>query len=186
MGEKILAPLISSDARVLDFGCGPGFLAGQVHTVAREVVAVDVSSGTVACAGVLNPGPTYRVNKNGILPVADETIDLVYSIAVFQHIDPAEWPAYFDDFARVLRPGGRGICHVAVADHDPVTYREPGGLRGRYSLRFAERSSAEIIAALGDAGFIDIRVDPMGDPAGLDDDVGRQHLATFRKSASPR
>ena len=180
IAEEILAPMISPGHTVLDFGCGPGFLAGQMRALARAVVAVDVSCGALACARVLNPGPTYRLNRDCVLPVENETIDVVYSIAVFQHIDPATWPAYFAEFARVLRPGGRGACHVAVADHDAVAYHEPHGLRARYSLRFEERSANEVAAALEGAGLVDVLVEPVGRP-GIADDVGRQHIATFRK-----
>lgn len=107
----------------------------------------------------------------------------MYSIAVFQHLDRTEWPAYLADFARVLRPGGRGVCHVAVADRAPRPYREPGGLRGRYSLRYQEHSSGSVATALSDAGFVDVRVAAIDGAASIDDDVGRQHVATFRKDA---
>lgn len=183
IAEQILTPMIGEHATVLDFGCGPGYLAGQVQALAREVVAMDVSSGTLACARVLNPGPSYRLNEDGRLPVADATIDVVYAIAVFQHLDPAQWPAYFAEFARVLRPGGKGVCHVAIADRETAAYRPPGGLRGRYSLRFAEHSGKAVAAVLSDAGFGDVRIEPIAGAAGIDDDVGRQHVATFAKPA---
>lgn len=183
IAETILAPLIAEDAAVLDFGCGPGYLAGHVRGLAREVVAVDVSSVALACANVLNPGPSYRRNRDGRLPVADGSIDVVYSIAVLQHLDRAHWPACFAEFARVLRPGGRGLCHVALAEHDPVAYREPAGMRARYSLRFEEHTGDDVAAALSDAGFVDVRIEPIGSGAGIDDDVGRQHVANFAKPA---
>lgn len=184
IAERILAPLISDEATVLDFGCGPGYLAARVRKLAREVVAVDVSRGTLACAQVLNPGPSYaRLDRGGRLGLPDESIDLVYSIAVFQHIDPGQWPACFRDFVRVLRPGGVGVLHLAVAEQDAVAYHQPRGLRGRYSLRFEEHGSAEVSRALLGAGFVDVRVEPVLGGAGIDDDVGHQHVATFRKPA---
>lgn len=183
IATRLLAPRIDADATVLDFGCGPGFLAGQVCPLAREVIAVDVSGGTLACARVLHPGPAYRLNRGGELPVADATIDLVYSIAVLQHIDPADWPAYFDEFVRVLRPGGHGVCHVVVDDLAPASYRPPKGPRARYSLRFEPRAGDQIAATLVEAGFTDVRVEPLDPASGIDDDVGRQHTATFRKPA---
>jgi len=183
IAEQLLAPMISADATVLDFGCGAGFLACEVCRLGADVVAVDVSAGTLACARVLNPGPNHRLNHDGRLPLADQSVDLVYSIAVFQHLDPTEWPAYLADFARVLRPGGRGVCHVAVADRAARPYREPGGLRGRYSLRYQEHSSGSVATALSDAGFVDVHVAAIDGAASIDDDVGRQHVATFRKDA---
>jgi len=92
-------------------------------------------------------------------------------------------PAVFEDFARVLRSGGHGVCHVAIAENDPVTYREPAGMRARYSLRFAERTSDEVRSDLASAGFVDVEVTPVGFGATVDDDVGAQHIATFRKPA---
>lgn len=181
IAEQILAPSITAGATVLDFGCGPGYLAAEVGAFAVDVIAVDVSAGTLSCAEVLNPGPSYRLNSDERLPVADEAIDVVYSIAVFQHLNPTAWPAWFTEFARVLRPGGRGICHVAVADRAPVTYNEPAGLRARYSLRFEEHGSDVIESVLSDAGFVDVRVAPIQGSVSIDDDVGRQHVATFRK-----
>jgi len=181
IAEEILAPMISRDAVVLDFGCGAGFLAAHIHGLVEQVVAVDVSSGAVACARVLNPGPTYRVNRAGDLPVRDASIDCVYSIAVFQHIDVAEWPRYLADLWRALRPGGHGVCQVAIAEHDPVVYHERPRMRGRYSLRFEERPSAEVAASLRDAGFVDVQITSVGRAASIDDDVGDGFLATFRK-----
>lgn len=182
IAEQILAPMIGADATVLDFGCGAGFLAREVCRFAAEVVAVDISRGTLACASVLNPGPSYRLNHDRRLPLPDGSIDLVYSVAVFQHLDPAEWPSYFADFARVLRPGGRGVCHVAVADREPVSYLDRGGLRGRYSLRFEEHRNDAVASALSAAGFENVRVAPIHGAASIDDDVGRQHVATFSKA----
>ena len=181
IAHEILAPQIAADATVLDFGCGPGYLAAEVAAFAANVIGVDVSAGTLACARVLNCGPTYRINGDGRVPLPDATIDVVYSIAVFQHLDPAAWPAWFAEFARVMRPGAHGFCHLVVAEDDPVTFDEPAGLRGRYSLRFEEHSSTSIASALSDAGFADIRVTPIAAVSTIDDDVGRQHIATFCK-----
>jgi ubiquinone/menaquinone biosynthesis C-methylase UbiE len=82
IAEQIIAPRISGDTTVLDFGCGAGFLAGQLHTLAREVVGVGVSSGTLACAHVLNPGGVPRRALNPAqLPARDPVI---YDTAVLQ------------------------------------------------------------------------------------------------------
>ena len=106
----------------------------------------------------------------------------MYSIAVFQHIDPSDWFRHLDEFASVLRPGGRGIWQVAVATA-PVAYRSSKGLRTRCSLRFKERTSEEVTAAFSDSGFVDVRISPIVATSHIDDEVGTQHLATFCKPA---
>ncbi len=185
IAESLLAPAVSPSARVLDFGCGPGFLARAMNERVQSVVALDISSGTLACARELNPGPTYKLARGAALPVEDGSIDVVYSIAVFQHIDPSDWPSHFDAFSRALRPGGRGLCHFAVADAKPIAYEQPRGPRGLYSLRFQESTSETVLDLLTGAGFVDIQVAPMRDRASIDDDVGQSHIASFWKPASP-
>jgi SAM-dependent methyltransferase len=180
IAEKLLAPQLAPDSRVLDFGCGPGFLAQDVSRRVREVVAVDISSGTLACARELNPGPTYKLVRGTALPVEDASIDTVYAIAVFQHLDPTVWPSHFESFARVLRPGGRGLCHFAIADENPTAFEQPKGVRGLYSLRYQESTSKTVYDLLVDAGFVDVRISPTRYVASIDDDVGRQHVAIFR------
>ncbi len=178
----MLTPLLSPDATVLDFGCGPGFLAREIDARVREVIALDVSRGTLACARALNPGPSYVLSPGPGLPVGDGRIDFVYSVAVFQHLDPVDWPAYFREFRRVLRPGGSGLCHFAISDEQPAAYRKPRGLRGCYSLRFEESTTEAVVDSLTEAGFADVVVTAMTDVGGIDDDVGRQHMVTFRRA----
>lgn len=183
IADRLLAPVLPPQASVLDFGCGPGFLAGDVSARVSSVIGLDISSGTLACAAALNPGPSYRCLHGEQLPVEDASIDLVYSIAVFQHIDPGDWPRYFHEFHRVLRPGGTGLCHFAIADSDPVSYEQPTGPRALYSLRFQESTTEQVLGVLGRAGFAEIEVRPMEAVAAIDDDVGRSHIATFCKPA---
>lgn len=184
IAAQVLIPRLRPDSVVLDFGCGPGFIASELHPHAQEVIAVDVSRGTLACAEELNPGPSYRRSVGAELPVADATVDLVYAVAVFQHLDPRDWPAYFREFRRVLRPGGTGVCHFPLAEAQPAAYRKPAGPRACYSLRFEQSTSQTVMEALAAAGFTDAEVIPVAELANVDDDVGRQHLVLFRRPAT--
>ena len=62
LADEIVAPYLTSQARVLDYGCGPGYLAAAVADKAAHVDAVDISRGVLACARVLNARPniTYQ------------------------------------------------------------------------------------------------------------------------------
>ena len=181
IADQLLTPRLSPSASALDFGCGPGFLAGIVNQQVDTLVALDVSTGVLACAEVLNPGPAYGLVKGDTLPSPSESVDTIYSMAVFQHIDPADWPSYFDEFLRVLRPGGFGICHFVLNDAAPTEYQQPRGLRGFYSLRFQESSSETVRSQLTSAGFVDIDISPVAATATVTDDIGDQHVAIFYK-----
>jgi SAM-dependent methyltransferase len=103
---------LRSDMTVLDVGCGRG--AGLVDDPVtfrrqlrnlrgkcRSVIGIDVDQ---SAAG--NPGidEFCLLTDGGAWPVASESIDLVVSDFVLEHI---ENPAlYFSEVVRVLRPGG--------------------------------------------------------------------------------
>ena len=47
-------------------------------------------------------------------PVANDSIDFFFSFDVFVHIALEDSFPYAHEMARVLRPGGRGVCHYAI------------------------------------------------------------------------
>jgi 2-polyprenyl-3-methyl-5-hydroxy-6-metoxy-1,4-benzoquinol methylase len=53
LAETLVPPRLSAGARVLDYGCGPGYLAYAVAAQAGHVDAVDISRGVLASARVL-------------------------------------------------------------------------------------------------------------------------------------
>ena len=54
--SDILDPYLKSDIVVVDYGCGPGFLAKHVSRKVKKVYAVDIDDGLIACAKIINPG----------------------------------------------------------------------------------------------------------------------------------
>ncbi len=185
LAEVLVVPRVRRGSRVVDFGCGPGFVAREVseRVPGATVIALDISVGTLACANELNPGPQYRCCRGNRLAVDDASVDFVYSFAVFQHIDLSEWAGYFAAFFRALCAGGRGLCHVALGDSPPAERRAVQGIRGLYSLRYQETTSEFVCDVLANAGFIDVELRPTAELARLDDDIGRSHIATFVKPA---
>ncbi|MGZ5386952.1 MAG: class I SAM-dependent methyltransferase [Solirubrobacterales bacterium] len=149
-GVEHLAPLAAavlevspSPERVLEVGCGTG--AGTLF-LAREfpqarVRGIDISEEmierAVAKVGLDPEGRlAFRVGDAAALPYPDESFDLVAQLNM---------PPFFDQLARVLRPGGFVI--VAASWGDATPFYTPEKL---LTWKFRQRRIEPV--ASGDAG----------------------------------
>jgi SAM-dependent methyltransferase len=64
------------------------------------------------------------------LPVADGSVDFVFSTSLFTHLLEDEVANYLRESWRVLKPGGHMVMNFFSMDHPPPTYG------GRHSFRF--------------------------------------------------
>ena len=106
---------IGEAQRVLDVGCGPGALTGELvrRFGADAVAAVDPSPGFVEAAGRRNPGVDVRRAEAESLPFDDGSFDAVLAQLVVHFMtDPA---AGIAEMRRVARGGG--IVTACVWDH---------------------------------------------------------------------
>jgi SAM-dependent methyltransferase len=101
--------------RVLDVGCGPGALTGELVRLvgADAVAAVDPSESFVAAARERHPTVDVRRAPAEQLPFADEAFDAALAQLVVHFMaDPV---AGLREMARVTRPGG--VVAACVWDH---------------------------------------------------------------------
>jgi len=95
--------------RVLDVGCGPGWVTVQYALGGANVDSVDLSPRTVEIArqhaALANAQARIQVGNAEQLPFSDGEFDLVVSSGVLHHTP--DTPATFRECARVLRPGGK-------------------------------------------------------------------------------
>lgn len=101
----------SKDLRVLDVGCGNGYVLGQYAKCGAKVsgvdltqTALDLSQKRFALAGLQGD---FRLTDGNKLPFEDATFDIACSMGVLHHIaDPRPMIA---EMHRVLKPGGHLI-----------------------------------------------------------------------------
>lgn len=145
---------IPAGGTVLDVGCGPASITALLARAAREdglVLGIDLSEAMLARAVRAELGPQVGFVRADAqqLPLRDETVDAVVSIAVLQLIpNPA---AALAEIARVLRPGGRLAVMVPTAGRAARLW---GALPNIGAYVFGEDEIADI---LEDHGFASVR-----------------------------
>lgn len=97
--------------RALEIGCGPGRLMKPLSRQFGEIHGVDVSDEMIAIAtnrlrSIAHAHPHVGSGAD-LRQFADDSVDFLYSYAVFQHIPSKDVVfSYLADAARVLKPGG--------------------------------------------------------------------------------
>ncbi|UBU08567.1 class I SAM-dependent methyltransferase [Nonomuraea gerenzanensis] len=140
--------------RVLDVGCGTGYLSrilAPVVTPSGHVTGLDPAPEMVRYATRRAPANcTYVQGQGQDLPFPDHSFDLVVSSLAVHHIPKEARPEALRQMYRVLRPGGR----LLIAE-----FRPPAGparhLVGVLSGPAMRHDPRELLGTLiPDAGFV--------------------------------
>lgn len=111
-GRELAARVPQNAADVLDLGCGTGLLTAEIVREGRRVVGLDSSPEMIARARTLYPDLFFCVGNALALPLAGESLDAVFSNAVFHWIPDHE--RLLRGIRRVLRPGGALVCEFGA------------------------------------------------------------------------
>ena len=105
--EEQVGRTLRPDSVLLDAGCGRTVpVLRKFVGRASRLIGVELVEFTDVPSGI----ETFRADLANI-PVADASVDVIMSRSVFEHLeDPA---AVYNEFARILKPGGRVIFLTA-------------------------------------------------------------------------
>ncbi len=99
-----------SRGRALDFGCGVGRLTQALAPYFDEVHGVDIAPSMIELARRYNRHGhrcQYHLNGSGDLRTfADNSMNLICSYIVLQHLEPRYVKKYIKELLRVLAPAG--------------------------------------------------------------------------------
>jgi SAM-dependent methyltransferase len=123
----LLGAHLSEFPRVLDFGCGCG--RTLLHLMNRfpthQFIGTDVDSEAISwCSRYLGPASFCANRPEPPLPLKNGSVDLIYGISVFTHLNKNHQKAWIPELNRVLRPGGALIISVngeTAAAHAGIT-----------------------------------------------------------------
>jgi arsenite methyltransferase len=161
-----------SGERLLDLGCGPGYLAVELAEAIGEsgrVLAVDPSEAMLVIAREevaardLGGRVTVVQGTADALPVDDGALDGVVVVQVLEHVPDVA--AALGEIHRALRPGGRLVvvdtdwrsC-VWESDDRDRTERVVRAWQGRFAH---PHLPGELPALLREAGFGEIAIDAL-------------------------
>ena len=97
-----------SGVKLLDAGCGTGYLCKQLSDRGAVVTGVDIAERMIAIARRRHPSLDFRVDScTELRSVGDAEFDLVISNYVLMDIPDLE--AAMHAFSRILRTGGRAV-----------------------------------------------------------------------------
>jgi ubiquinone/menaquinone biosynthesis C-methylase UbiE len=104
----VFAELIKTGplGRVADLGCGPGHVTAFLHGQGLNVFGVDLSSQMVAVAQKDYPALRFQVGSIRALALEDGTLGGITAWYSIIHTPPAQLPATFEEFSRVLVKDG--------------------------------------------------------------------------------
>ena len=108
--------------RILEFGCGMARLLRPLadRYPAEHLIGIDISPTMIEHARSNLPAAVQLHATSSDFPCPDESIDRVYSYAVFQHIAcKSDVLNAISEICRVLKPGGRLKIQFAMAGHPP-------------------------------------------------------------------
>jgi ubiquinone/menaquinone biosynthesis C-methylase UbiE len=124
---------LTGTERILDVGCGEGLIGfGALESGAARVVFSDVSESlldacrkTADALGVADRCSFVLAAADDLSPIASGSVDVVTTRSVLIYVDDKR--AAFEEFFRVLRPGGR------ISLYEPINRfaaSEPGRFAG--------------------------------------------------------
>lgn len=131
--------------RLLDLGCGTGFVLSLAHDQFRELHGVDVTPAMLAKVDVSPGNITLHNQAAEHLPFDDGYFDIVTSYAFLHHLE--DYAVVLREAFRVLRPGG--LLYVDLEPNREF-WRLMAGLEQRHHRgeRFSDIVEREIDAVL--------------------------------------
>lgn len=141
---------LTPGAVALDVGCGTGHVTAALAGFGCRAAGFDIDAPTVLQGREAHPAEVLFVGDAQNIPLADQSVDAIFSFSVFQYLDRSRALA---ECARVLRPNGRfaiienlqgnPFAKLFRAQRRLSSYRYPKNLAPLRHTRWDERRDYE-------------------------------------------
>lgn len=164
VGEQAIAQMrISSDARVLDVGCGSGWATRILAEYAfnGRVTGIDISDEMISvarAASQLQPNVGFEIASAEQLPFSDHEFTHAFSMESLYYY--RNIPKALKEIHRVLKPGGLFVAVLDLYWENEATHQWIDTLNVPVELL----SVGDYHSLFIDAGFVSIRDERLFDP----------------------
>lgn len=156
--EELRAEL-PADPIVLDAGCGDG--RRTLANLPAGSIGLDFArSGLELAADAVPDAPLLQGDMTAI-PLAEDTVDGITAYHAVFHVPRDRHEVVYDEFARLLRPGGQLLMTLPTGRFETVRHNWMGG-----SMFFSAPGRDRTMAQLEVAGFESLRTTTATDPLG--------------------
>ncbi len=165
---------LAPGARVLDFGCGDGVLledlaqrGARVDGLDAAAPMIELARARLAAAGV-EPGRLEVGSAEALAGYEDAELDGIVSVNVLAYLTADEERTFYDQAARVLRPGG--MLLVSHSNELFDLYALNGGTAAFFARHLLPPGAtvAPLLTRAGDGGTgYNVRANPLSYPAEL-------------------
>jgi 2-polyprenyl-6-hydroxyphenyl methylase/3-demethylubiquinone-9 3-methyltransferase len=109
---EVIGQRMGSSARVLDIGCGGGFLSNDLAARGYRVTGLDASAGSLRMAEAVDQTKKveYVLGSAFQLPFGDASFDVCACMDVLEHVRNPQ--LVVQEAVRVLKPGGLFLFHT--------------------------------------------------------------------------
>lgn len=161
---RALTPL---EGRILDYGCGPGYLAEHLLAIGVACEGADLSEAAVASANQrLGTDPRWRgarVIDPAFAEPREGLFDLVICVETVEHLPRLDLEATIRAFHRMLKPGSGKLFittpHAEDLARAQVFCPECGSLFHRYQ-HLSQFTQASLTDLLETRGFATLACEP--------------------------
>jgi cyclopropane fatty-acyl-phospholipid synthase-like methyltransferase len=105
-----------ANSTVLEFGCGIGRILKFINIPHENKIAVDVCQ--VYLDKISEPMRKVKSDGYSIPDINEDSVDFIYSLMVFQHINKRDHISLFSQLFSFLKPGGKMLIQFPRIEDD--------------------------------------------------------------------
>jgi SAM-dependent methyltransferase len=115
------ASKLPEGALICDAGCGPSAHIGKyLSDKGFTVIGVDISERCIEVASSFNPEMSFKCNDIAKMDFEDSIFDGIISYYSIIHTPKKFVNIFFNEFSRVLKPGGYLLVAVKVGEQEGI------------------------------------------------------------------